>query len=153
MSLSERRAEQLAANGAAWLDDNVPGWMEHINISTLNLSSDMNDVLGQIASFASDDEQASSYSWWVDESRWHSHLRESTYRTLMCDCAEDEGCNVATVDDEVEDHEAWIENVAWYGFTDEVEGVTYEALNFAWQEELRDRGLVIPPAPAVEEPF
>jgi hypothetical protein len=40
-------AERVAA-GVAWLDENVPGWAERIDLEQLNLASCQRCVLGQL---------------------------------------------------------------------------------------------------------
>lgn len=39
---------QRAANGAKLLDEHFPGWERTVNLSTLNIDSDSNCVLGQV---------------------------------------------------------------------------------------------------------
>lgn len=42
-------AENLSRihRGAQWLDDNYPGWREHVDLATLDMSSDVRCILGQ----------------------------------------------------------------------------------------------------------
>jgi hypothetical protein len=40
--------EQRVANGVAWLDENVPGWLDRIELPTLDMKSDCRCVIGQV---------------------------------------------------------------------------------------------------------
>lgn len=141
------RAAIAAGNGAKWLDEVAPGWAAHVDPAGLDMSSDTHDVLGQTAEWASRGD-GRRYSWWTSHSEHRSHLMESVYQTLPCDCAPDEGCNYTDDegDSDEEDHSIYVNRQGWYGF--DASFANYRALNFAWLEELRDRGVAIP-APAL----
>lgn len=47
MARRQSRAQRVA-NGARWLDENFPGWVERIDIKTLNLASGNSCICGQV---------------------------------------------------------------------------------------------------------
>ena len=145
-------AQQLAGNGAIWLDEHYPGWADHVDASNLDMGSPREDVLGQIAEWASDG-AGDSYDWWKMSSRPHGRmLRENDYRTVVCTCLQSEGCNFGDEGEYDEDHEHYMNGASWLGFEDGGP-TTYRCLTAAWAEELRDRGVAIPAPTPEREPF
>lgn len=53
--------EQRVANGAAWLDENRPGWLGDIDVNRIDISSGCNCILGQAFGHYSDS---------PEEARW-----------------------------------------------------------------------------------
>lgn len=54
--------KERVANGARWLDENFPGWMDRINLETLDLNDSERCICGQVFK----EEAAVSSDWIID---------------------------------------------------------------------------------------
>lgn len=67
------------ARGIAWLDEEVPGWRDRINLGTLNVGELRNCVLGQVFGAEAEAEGASDGFMYVASGAWERrHYPERT---------------------------------------------------------------------------
>jgi glucose/arabinose dehydrogenase len=110
-------AQRRVLKGVAWLDATQPGWEERVELYDFDIASTCSCVIGQV--FAGEASQLNGNQPFPRYSAWSVGMRKA----VGADYTSEDACAFAVE----------------YGF-DLGDGVSFEELQVAWEQVLRERG-------------